>query len=88
MPLTKGITIAFGLLVFIYGWNLFLWPLLAITSPEKRTLPIALSLLQGQYFGNWGVIMAASVITSIFPIILFIFAQKSFIHGISFSGIK
>jgi len=88
MPLSKPITTSFGLLVFIYAWNLFLWPLIVITSPEKRTLPIAIALLQGQYFSNWGVIMAGGVIASIPPILLFLFAQKNFIEGITFTGIK
>lgn len=88
MPLSKPITLSFGLLVFIYGWNLFLWPLIVITSPEKRTLPIAIALLQGQYFSNWGVIMAGGVIASLPPIILFLFTQKSFVEGIAFSGLK
>jgi len=88
MPLSKPITLSFGLLVFIYAWNLFLWPLIVITSPEKRTLPIAIALLQGQYFSNWGVIMAGGVIASLPPIILFLFTQKSFIEGIAFSGLK
>lgn len=88
MPLSKPITLSFGLLVFIYAWNLFLWPLIVITSPEKRTLPIAIALLQGQYFSNWGVIMAGGVVASLPPIILFLFTQKNFIEGIAFSGIK
>ena len=88
MPLSKPITFSFGLLVFIYGWNLFLWPLIVITSPEKRTLPIAIALLQGQYFSNWGVIMAGGVIASLPPIILFLLTQKSFVEGIAFSGLK
>jgi len=88
MPLSKPITLSFGLLVFVYGWNLFLWPLIVITSPEKRTLPIAIALLQGQYFSNWGVIMAGGVIASLPPIILFLFTQKSFVEGIAFSGLK
>ncbi len=88
MPLSKPITLSFGLLVFIYGWNLFLWPLIVITSPEKRTLPIAIALLQGQYFTNWGVIMAGGVIAALPPMILFLFTQKSFIEGIAFSGLK
>jgi len=88
MPLSKSITTSFGLLVFIYAWNLFLWPLIVITSPEKRTLPIAIALLQGQYFSNWGVIMAGGVIASIPPILLFLFAQKNFIEGMTFTGIK
>ncbi len=88
MPLSKPITLSFGLLVFIYGWNLFLWPLIVITSPEKRTLPIAIALLQGQYFSNWGVIMAGGVIASLPPIILFLLTQKSFVEGIAFSGLK
>ncbi|PMQ01048.1 MAG: sugar ABC transporter permease, partial [Dictyoglomus sp. NZ13-RE01] len=46
------------------------------------------ALLQGQYFSNWGVIMAGGVIASIPPILLFLFAQKNFIEGITFTGIK
>ncbi len=88
MPLSKNITMSFGLLVFIYGWNLFLWPLIVLTSPEKRTLPIALAMLQGRYFGDWGAMMAGAVVAAVPPIILFILAQKSFIRGIAFGGFK
>ena len=88
MPLSKNVTFSFGLLVFMYAWNLFLWPLIVITSPDKRTLPIALAYLQGRYSTNWGIIMAGAAIATIPPIIIFVFTQKRLVEGIAFTGMK
>lgn len=88
MPLSNNITLSFGLLVFMYAWNLFLWPLIVITSPDKRTLPIALAYLQGRYSTNWGIVMAGAAIATIPPIIMFIFTQKRLVEGIAFTGMK
>ena len=88
MPLSKNVTISFGLLVFIYAWNLFLWPLIVITSPEKRTLPIALAFLQGRYATNWGIIMAGATVAALPPIILFLLMQRHIIKGSAFTGLK
>ena len=69
-------------------WNSFLWPLVAIRSPEYQTLPLGLSALHGQFTTEWNIVMAGSVI-SIIPIAVFyLFAQRYIIEGVAHSGLK
>ncbi len=88
VPLVLPSIAAFSFLSFVYGWNMFLWPLVVLSSTNTRTLPIGLSLLQGQFFSNWGVMMAGSVIVSIPAIVVFLFLQKQFVNNMLSSGIK
>ncbi|MGC9124055.1 MAG: carbohydrate ABC transporter permease [Thermoplasmata archaeon] len=87
-PLVLPSIAAFSFLSFVYGWTMFLWPLVVLSSTSTRTLPIGLSLLQGQFFTNWGVMMAGSVVVSIPAIIVFLFLQKQFVNNMLSSGIK
>ena len=69
MPLLKPVVITLIVFTFISAWNDFLWPLIAATETEKYTLTVALSVLKTQYSVNYGLIMAGSLITFIFPFI-------------------
>lgn len=88
LPLAKPILGSFGFLVALWSWNDFIWPLIVTRSTEMQTLSVALSLLQGQYVSNFGVLMAAATMTILPMIILFIFAQRYVIEGITMSGLK
>ncbi len=88
MPLLKPVVITLIVFTFISAWNDFLWPLIAATETEKYTLTVALSVLKTQYSVNYGLIMAGSLITFIFPFILYIFLQKQFVQGIALGGVK
>jgi len=88
VPLVLPSIAAFSFLSFVYGWTMFLWPLVALSSTNTRTLPIGLSLLQGQFFSNWGVMMAGSVTVAIPAIIVFLILQKQFVNNMLSSGIK
>lgn len=88
MPLLKPVVVTLIVFTFISSWNDFLWPLIAATETEKYTLTVALSVLKTQYSVNYGLIMAGSFITFIFPFILYIFLQKQFVQGIALGGVK
>lgn len=88
MPLLKPVIITLVVFTFISAWNDFLWPLIAATETEQYTLTVALSVLKTQYQVNYGLIMAGSLITFIFPFILYIFLQKQFVQGIALGGVK
>ncbi|MGA0770371.1 MAG: carbohydrate ABC transporter permease [bacterium] len=91
LPLLKPALIAMMIFTAIGEWNNFLWPLIITNSQEMANLPVALAGLRNSGAGNigmQGVIMAASLITSIPTILLFFLAQKHFIRGIALSGIK
>lgn len=91
LPLLKPALIAMMIFTAIGEWNNFLWPLIITNSQEMANLPVALAGLRNSGAGNvgmQGIIMAASLITSIPTILLFFVAQKHFIRGIALSGIK
>ena len=91
LPLLKPALIAMMIFTAIGEWNNFLWPLIITSSQDMATLPVALANLKNAGAGNigtQGVIMAASLITSIPTITLYFLTQKHFIRGIALSGLK
>jgi multiple sugar transport system permease protein len=88
LPLVKPAIATFCVFAFMASWNSFLWPLVVIRSPELMTLPLGLSTLHGQFTTEWNVVMAGSVV-SILPIaVVYLFAQKYVIAGMSHTGLK
>ena len=78
------------LVCFLGSWNDYLWPTLALagTEVEQYTLPVGLSLLQGNNNYLIGLTMAAAV-TSIIPVVIvYCFTQDKIIEGVSRTGIK
>jgi len=88
LPLVKPALATLAVFSFLGSWNSFLWPLIVLRKPELRTLPVALSALQGQFTTQWDVVMAGSVISIIPMVALYIFAQKYVIQGVAGSGLK
>jgi len=91
LPLLKPALIAMMIFTAIGEWNNFLWPLIITTSQDMATLPVALANLRNSGSGNigtQGIIMGASLITSIPTIALYFATQKHFIRGIALSGLK
>ena len=77
-----------AVLGFLGNWNDFMGPLIYISSQEKYTLAIGLTLFRGQYMSNIAYLMAASVATVLPVILIFFFAQRYFIEGMTLTGIK
>ncbi|MGH3090067.1 MAG: carbohydrate ABC transporter permease [Rubrobacteraceae bacterium] len=88
LPLSKAPLATLAVLSFLTNWNDFLWPIYVLFSPESKTLPPGLSTLQGAYTTDYTVIMAGGVIASVPVLILYIFAQRYIIEGVSRSGLK
>ncbi|WP_419872504.1 carbohydrate ABC transporter permease [Candidatus Pristimantibacillus sp. PTI5] len=88
LPISKPILAVQGILAFIGGWNSFLWPLIIANDEKLYTLSVGLSLLKGQYGGNYALQMAGSTFMVVPIIIIFIFFQKHIIENYAISGIK
>ncbi|HEX2774319.1 MAG TPA: carbohydrate ABC transporter permease [Micromonosporaceae bacterium] len=88
LPLSKPALATLAVLSFLTNWNDFLWPIFVLFSPERLTLPPGLGLLQGAYVTDYPVIMAGAVVASVPVLILFVFAQRHIIQGVSRSGLK
>ena len=88
LPLSKPALATLGMFVFLWSWNNFLWPLLVTNVVRMNTLPLGIAFFQGQYQVQWNLLMAASTITMLPLLIVYLFAQKFFIEGITLTGLK
>jgi multiple sugar transport system permease protein len=88
LPLSKPALVTQGIFGFLAGYNDFLGPLIYINTTEKYTLQLVLASFQGYYNAQWTYIMAGSVLALIPTILLFFFAQRYFVEGITMTGMK
>jgi ABC-type glycerol-3-phosphate transport system permease component len=88
MPLAKPALAAVALFTFLYTWNDFLGPLIYLTDGDKYTLAVGLAAFRGQFRTQWDLMMAAATVVTAPIVIVFFFAQKQFIEGITLTGIK
>jgi multiple sugar transport system permease protein len=88
LPTSKPVLAAVAIFAFQAHWNEFLLPLIYIHSRERYTLALGLRLFQEQYWVDWSGLMAASTVVMLPVLLVFYFAQRYFIPGIVFTGIK
>jgi multiple sugar transport system permease protein len=88
LPLSRPALATVGVFTFMWNWNDFFGPLIYLKEREHYTLALGLQSFMGQYVSQWNYLMAASTVVIIPMIVLFFFAQRAFIEGITFSGIK
>lgn len=88
LPLARPALTAYGVITFLTAWNMYLWPLILVRSPEMKLVPLAIAELSGGFVADRAVVMAA-VNLSILPILaLWVFGQRWFVEGIALSGLK
>lgn len=88
IPNTKGAIATATLFSFLGNWKSYTWPLIATTKEEYRTLPIGLKYLMQESSSEYQVMMAASVMTILPVLILFIFFEKQLVRSITLTGMK
>ena len=88
MPLAKPAILSVGLFQFMSSWTDFMGPLLYLNKPSMYTLSLGLQQFQSEFGTEWGLMMAASTMMTIPVIILYFLLQKTFIQGVTFTGIK
>jgi multiple sugar transport system permease protein len=89
LPLVTSGLVAIGMLNVLWSWNELLWPLIIAASDNTRVLAVAIATLQGGRQGNqYHLMMAASSLSMLPMVLLYLVGQKFFIAGISQSGIK
>ena len=81
LPLSVPGLVASSVFNFTNTWNDFLWPLIMTYSPAKRTIQLGMSQFQGQYFTEWNLMMAATILASMPIIVLYSIFQKRFVEG-------
>jgi ABC-type glycerol-3-phosphate transport system permease component len=88
LPLSTAALSALGIFVFITLWDDFLWPFIIIDKPDLYTLPLGLSQFRGKLGMNVGGLAAGTMLAVLPVIIVFLFAQRRFIEGITMTGMK
>lgn len=90
LPLTKPALGTLAVFSFMSFWNSYLWPLFVAREEVYMTLPVGLAALQGgpRALTQWNLVMAGAVITVLPILLVYLFAQKSFVRGVTMSGIK
>ena len=83
MPTMKSCYAAAIVVTFMNSWNNYLWPLIALQSPEKRTLPLVISAMGSSYTPDYGMMMVAVLIMTIPTALIFFFMQKQFVAGMT-----
>lgn len=63
------------------SWNNYMWPLIALQTPDKRTIPLILSAMGASYTPDYGMIMCAIVIATLPTALIFFIMQKHFVQG-------
>ncbi len=89
LPLSMPIMVTLFLLTFLGQWTNFLWQLV-VNTPDSplRTLPVGLSLFQGQYAVMWELMMAGACFSIIPVAVIFLMAQRFFIEGMTQGAVK
>ena len=88
LPLAKPALSTLTIFTFVNTWNDFLGPLIYLKTESKKTLQIGLRMFIGQNSSEYGLIMAASVLSLIPVLVVFLALQKYFVEGIAATGVK
>jgi len=88
LPLARGAIATLAIFTFLNFWNEFTWPYLTINDASRMTLPVALIQFKGDYWSNYGQLMAGAAFSALPAIIVFLMAQRLIIRSITLTGIK
>jgi multiple sugar transport system permease protein len=89
LPLAKPALAAVAIFTFLHSWNLYLEPIVFLTTPTNFTLPQALTQYVDVYQGPmWNIQLAAATLTALPVLVVFVFAQRQFIEGLAHTGLK
>ena len=88
LPLSKPALSTLIIYTFVRTWNDFLGPMIYLTRTNLKTIQIGLRMFISQYSSEYGLIMAASVVTLIPVLIVFLSLQQFFVQGIASTGLK
>ncbi|MGQ7844383.1 sn-glycerol-3-phosphate ABC transporter permease UgpE [Granulosicoccus sp. 3-233] len=84
LPMSRTNIAALFVILFIYGWNQYLWPLLMTTDPEMNTIVMGIKQMfpSGDDLTDWPLIMATALLAMLPPVMVVVFMQKLFIKGL------
>ncbi len=89
-PLLSSASASLAVIIFLFSWNNFLWPLIVIKSEAITTVPVGITVFTQPHSAQpqWAVAMAVSTLATLPILVLFVFFQRYFIEGFVLSGLK
>lgn len=89
LPLSGPTMVAFAIITIVNEWNEYLWPFLMSDDSSVAPLPVGLTLLQNsEGYTNWGAVMAATILTILPILIVFLVLQRHMIKGLTSGAVK
>jgi ABC-type glycerol-3-phosphate transport system permease component len=90
LPLSKPVLAAIALFQFMWAWNDYLGPLIFLSKEELYPIALGLELFRSQFQQKlvWPYLMAASTVTILPVVLIFFFTQRTFVEGITLTGVK
>jgi multiple sugar transport system permease protein len=88
VPLTKPAIATVALFAFVWAWTDFMAPLIYLNDSSKFTLTVGLQYFLGRHGEQWNLLMAAAVVITAPLVLVFLMAQRTFIRGITLTGLK
>ena len=88
LPLSTPVVVSASLLMFLFQWESFLWPLIAVRSERFKVIQVALSDFQLQYQTLWNELFAASVVASVISLFLIFALQRYYVQGVVGTSLK
>lgn len=88
IPLSLPAISALGIFSFMWAWNNLLWPLLIINSRSMYTITLAIASLQWESSVRYDVVITGAAMSVIPVLIIYAFANRTFIRGLSLTGLK
>lgn len=83
LPLSITNIAALFVIMFIYGWNQYLWPLLITTDPDYYTIVMGIQRMTSDENPQWQLIMAAVIMAALPPVLVVVFMQRLFVKGLT-----
>jgi multiple sugar transport system permease protein len=87
IPLSTSALVTLGIFTFLGAWNDFVWTLIVLNSNEMRTLTVGLTIFNGEYWSEQGIIMAGAVFTSLPVVLVFLILQKRITESMVLAGL-
>lgn len=88
LPQMSAVLATLGIFTFMATWNDFLWPLIVITTHERRTLPLLLTWYNSQHGTRFDLTMAASILVLLPVLVIYILFQRRIVRGLATTGMK
>ncbi len=88
IPMSRPALAAVAIFSFLGSWDSYIWPLVAVTKENMRTLPLGLAGFFGEYSSEYNLALAAAFVMMLPVLIIFILLQRYFVEGLTRSGLK